>query len=125
MAFFDEIGKKISQTGQGAVKQTKMMANVAKLKSDITDYEIKIKGMYEQIGQKYYEDNRDNAKSPYLEGLNMVKGYQQQIEQLQQQIQEERVMAAGPGQASGQCPNCGATVNEDQIFCTVCGTKIK
>ena len=37
MAFFDEIGKKLSQTGQGMVQKTKEMADVAKLNSNISD----------------------------------------------------------------------------------------
>lgn len=41
MAFFDEIGKKISQTGQGVVQKTKDMADVAKLNSLISEEEEK------------------------------------------------------------------------------------
>ena len=37
MAFFDEIGKKLSQTGQMAVQKTKEMADIAKLNSNISD----------------------------------------------------------------------------------------
>lgn len=39
MAFFDEIGKKITQTGQMAVQKTKNMADIAKLNASLSDEE--------------------------------------------------------------------------------------
>lgn len=39
MALFDQLGKKLAQTGQSAVKKTKDMAEVAKINSMISDEE--------------------------------------------------------------------------------------
>lgn len=51
--FFDDISKKLSQTGQGMVQKTKEMADVAKLNSAITDEEGKINNNYYLIGKLY------------------------------------------------------------------------
>ena len=49
MAFFDELGKKISQTSQGVVQKTKDTAEVIKLNGMISDEEKRINNLYTQI----------------------------------------------------------------------------
>ncbi len=49
MALFDQLGKKLAQTGQSAVKKTKDMAEVAKINSMISDEEKSINNNYYQI----------------------------------------------------------------------------
>lgn len=38
MSFFDEVGKKITDVGQGTLQKTKNMADVAKLNASISGY---------------------------------------------------------------------------------------
>ena len=66
MSFFDEVGKKITDVGQGPIQKTKNMADVAKLNSVISEEEQKIKSAYEQIGQIYVQKYRQNPE-PDLE----------------------------------------------------------
>ena len=41
MAFFDDLGKKISQAGQNAVQKTKEMTDIARINGMISDEEKK------------------------------------------------------------------------------------
>ena len=62
MSFFDEVGKKITDVGQGTIQKTKNMADVAKLNSVISEEEQKIKSAYEQIGQIFVHKYRQNPE---------------------------------------------------------------
>ena len=55
MAIFSEIGKKISETTQNAVKGTKDFAEVTKLNSQISDEQKQIDNAYLQMGKLYYD----------------------------------------------------------------------
>ena len=57
MAFFDDLGKRISNAGQGVAQSTKNFANITKLNSMITEEEKKVDGLFLQIGKMYYENN--------------------------------------------------------------------
>lgn len=116
MAFFDEIGKKISHTGQEAVKQTRIMANVAKYKGNISTLESKIQEVFLQIGRQYFRDHESDPDSAYIVKLDEVKRYLQEIEELQCKIQEEKGVAI--------CSNCGAEVGINTVFCSSCGAKV-
>ena len=53
MAFFDDLGKKLSQAGQSAVQKTKEVADIARLNSAIYDEEKRIDSNYLEIGKLY------------------------------------------------------------------------
>lgn len=116
MAFFDEIGKKISQTGQKAVQKTKEMADVAKLNSTVSDEEKKVSNIYHQIGQLYvslYEDNPEPDFKVLIEQLNESLS---KIEEMKQQIQDIKGVK--------RCTNCGAEIPNNATFCSACGTAV-
>ena len=66
MAFLDEIGKKISQTGQDMMQKTKDTAESMKLNGAIADEEKRIQTLYLEIGKKYYELHAESYE-PALE----------------------------------------------------------
>lgn len=55
MAFFEEIGKRLTDAGQNVAKQTKNLADVTQLNSAISEREKKIAQLFSAIGQAYYE----------------------------------------------------------------------
>lgn len=55
MAFFDEIGKKITDGGQKAAEQARIFAEVSRLNGLITEQERIISQLYSRIGQNYYD----------------------------------------------------------------------
>lgn len=116
MAFFDEIGKKLSQTGQAAVQKTKQMADVAKLNSDISDEEKKSTNIYYQIGQLYVSLHKDNPESDFEVLIDQLNESQTKIENLKQQIQDIKGVK--------RCTTCGAEIPNNATFCSSCGTAV-
>lgn len=116
MEFINEIGKKISQTGQKAVKKTKDMADVAKLNSAISGEEKKINETYFQIGQLYFSKYRENAENDFKVLVEQVSHSLSEIEKLKQQIQHVKGIK--------RCDNCGAEISDNSAFCSGCGAKV-
>ena len=116
MAFFDEIGKKISQTGQVAVQKTKQMADVAKLNSDISDEEKKLTNIYFQIGQLYVSLHNNDPESDFEVLIDQLNETQTKIENLRQQIQDIKGVK--------RCATCGAEIPSNSTFCSSCGTAV-
>lgn len=116
MAFFDEIGKKLSLTGQMAVQKTKEMADVAKLNSNISDEEKKISNAFYQIGQLYVELHGEDFDPDFEVLITQLKESQSNIESLKKQIQDIRGVK--------RCTTCGAEIPNNATFCSSCGTAV-
>ncbi len=116
MGFFDDFGKKMSQVGQNAAQQTKIIAETAKLNSRISDEEKQINNLYIQIGKNYFEANKDNDSAEYKELMVGITDAQARIAQYQEQIRVVKGIR--------NCPNCGAEVPNNSAFCNSCGAKM-
>lgn len=116
MAFFNDLGKKISQTGQMAVQKTKDMADVAKLNSNITEEEKKINNAYYQIGQLFVARYEGNAEDEFKLLIKQLNESQKKIEELKKQIQDIKGVK--------RCATCGAEIPENATFCSFCGAGI-
>ena len=116
MAFFDELGKKLTDGGQKAAEQARAFAEVNKLNSQVSDQEKKMRQVYAQIGRDYYEahtnDPEDCVKAS-VEAINLAK---QTIEKLKAQITAIK--------GGSTCPKCGAAISKGTVFCSQCGEKI-
>ena len=116
MAFFDEIGKKLSQTGQMAVQKTREMADVAKLNSNISDEEKKINNAYYQIGQMYVDLHNDDFEPDFEVLITQLKESQNNVENLKKQIQDIKGVK--------RCTTCGAEIPNNSTFCSSCGSAV-
>lgn len=116
-SFFDEIGKKLSQTGQDAVRKTKDIAEVAKLNSYISDEEERVHTYLYEIGKVYYEENQAKPNAAYLDKMEMVKNALVKIEELNNEIRKIKNIQ--------KCSQCGAEINADSMFCSSCGAKVE
>jgi len=155
MSFFDDVGKKIAQTSQGAAQKAKNIAETVKLNGMISDEESRIKDLFTQIGRTYYEACGGNAPEPqfadYVAGINdasaKIAAYNDQIKQLKGIVKCAKcggdvpvnsafcnncgtaVIAAStaPATTSGanRCSACGMELAADTAFCTGCGNKIE
>ena len=154
MAFFEEIGKKITQTGQGAVQKTKNMTEIVKLNGQISDEEKKINQFIAQIGNAYFEKYADQLAPemlPFINGIkeskSKINDYSEQIKQIKGivkcakcggdvEINAQFCASCGqnmnlvssenaPAEAGGTaCTGCGKTIDAGKSFCTGCGQKI-
>jgi len=113
MAFFDDLGKKLSQAGQSAVQKTKEMTDIAKLNGMISDEEKKIKDTYYKIGKLYVETHQSVCENEFADMLSAINESENKIKEYKDQIQEIKGIE--------KCSKCGAEVANGAAFCGVCG----
>lgn len=116
MAFFEEIGKKISQTGQDMVQKTKDTAETMRLNSAISDEEKRMQGLYAEIGQRYFELHADSYEPELEELVLSVKECNTRIENYSEQIKRLKGIV--------RCPHCNGEVAYGAPFCSTCGSKM-
>lgn len=117
MAFFDDLGKKISDAGQSTIQKTKDLADTAKYTSQISDEEKNIKTNYALIGELYYEEIKDQPGDAYAQYVEKITESKNKINEYKNKIEEMK--------GRGKCPNCGASVALDDVFCASCGQKME
>lgn len=115
MAFFEDLGKKISQTSQDAVQKAKDTAEILKLNGMISDEEKKIKAKYIEIGKKYFETYAEACNTCFADMINEIKASQSNIDVYKEQIKQLKGIT--------KCPDCGADLASGDAFCTNCGKK--
>ena len=117
MAFFETLGKKITETSQEVVQKTKDTAEILKLSSMISDEESQLKEYYIELAKAYYEANKDSIPEDYASHFAKITEKLTTISSLNDQINKVKGMFP--------CPNCGASLPSDALFCSSCGTKIE
>lgn len=117
MAFFDDLGKKISKAGQSAIDKGRELADVTKIKLAIADEEKKLDEAYKSIGKLFVEKIGERAEGEFSELVSQAKAYGVKIEELRQQIKDIKGIAV--------CPKCNAEIQADALFCNVCGAKVR
>ena len=115
MAFFDDIGKKISQAGTGALQKTKELADVTRINGLISDEEKRMNNSFYQIGKVYVSLHADNCEPDFADLIEAIKESEAKVADLKQQIQIIRGIK--------RCSNCGAEVASNAVFCNSCGAK--
>lgn len=113
MAFFDDLGRKISQAGQSAVQKTKDMTDVARINGAIAEEEKKINNSYFQIGKLYVANHPDDYESEFAGMIGAIRESEIKIRDYRQQVQEIKGVV--------RCEKCGAEVANNAAFCSSCG----
>lgn len=154
MSFFDNIGKKISDVGQGVAKQTQNFTESARLNNQISSLKKQMAQVLGQLGQDYYSKHCQDEgceEWDYIQNVNdlfaQLKQCQADLDRLSQAYRCPACGAVVPSDnrfcsacgapvakaaestvpaASGNkyCPNCGNVVEDDACFCCVCGTRL-
>lgn len=117
MAFFEQIGKKITDAGQGAAQSAKNLADVTKLNSSISDKEKKISQLYFAIGEAFFQAHKGEVGGEQSENIAAINALLAEIDQCREEIKQIKGVT--------KCPNCGADVKLGAAFCSACGTKME
>lgn len=116
MAFFEQLGKKLSDAGQNVAQQTKNLADVTQLNGAIAAKEKKIAQLYGAIGQSYYNAHKDDPFAETLDLIQEINHLYGQIDENQEKIKQIKGIVT--------CENCGADVPPEYSFCNACGTRV-
>lgn len=116
MAFFDELGKKLSQAGQTAVQKGKELADIAKLNSAVSDEERKIDDNYREIGKRYFSLHGENPDVDFAAMVEAIRESEGKIVEYKQQIKDIKGVVC--------CEKCGAEVPNNAAFCSACGAPL-
>jgi uncharacterized protein YpuA (DUF1002 family) len=117
MEFFNKISDKIVSTGAEVSQKAKEVSQVVSLKNKIHTEEGKITQLYQNIGQKFFEDHKDDEDAAYAEDIRSIIAAKEGIRTLKEQINEIN--------GTGTCPQCNETISADAAFCPKCGAKIE
>ena len=117
MAFFEDLGKKISETSSGVVKKTKDTAEVMKLSATLTDEEKALEKAYSHLGEAYLNAHPEDYDEKLANFVALVNESKEKIEQYRAEIYRLKGFIA--------CQNCGNMVPADTVFCTSCGTRMQ
>jgi len=117
MSVFNELTQKVSNTAKAAAKKSNDIVEITKLNMSISAEEDKIKKLYTEIGKALYEAYKKGEVLPdaFRESCEKIKTYDENIKHMKQKVLELKNLKA--------CPNCGAELEADVLYCSKCGTK--
>ena len=116
MDFFEHISHKVAKAGREVSQQTKNMADIARMNSDISMEEKRILQTYREIGQAYYELHKNDSETEFSEKLEIISESVKKIEGLKEQIKGIKGLK--------KCPECGVDISSDALFCPSCGERV-
>ena len=151
MAFFENIGNAIKNTGNKVSSGAKDLTQKTKLNAEISRLKGETTRRYTALGEMYYAKSTGaepaNDLQPVMEEIG---GLLAQIDEKEKQVaqidadaearkreaearrEEERARkAAESGQAPQgpapgvRCANCGAEISAGSKFCMICGTAVQ
>lgn len=116
MAFFERLGKRITDTSQGVAQKTKDLTEVIRLNNAISEKEKKILQLYQELGQAYFEGHRHDLDSDVQPMIDQLNQLHEEIVFAQEEIKQLKGVQ--------KCPSCGAEIPMHATFCNACGAKI-
>ena len=116
MAFFEEMGRKLSQTSQDVVQKTKDTTEISRINGMIIDEEKTISLMFDQMGKSYFDAHKDDEAPEFAALINKIKESRAKIEEHKENI--KRIRGIMP------CPHCGQEINYGVPFCSFCGKRV-
>lgn len=114
MAFFEQLGKKITDASQGVAQSGKNVMDVARLNNLISDKKKQIAANYSALGEAYYAAHKDDANPEQSRFVFAIKALFDDIERAENEIKQIKGVV--------KCPTCGADIPLGAAFCSVCGT---
>ena len=117
MAFFEDLGKKLTKVGEAAAEKTKEVAEFTKVNAKILDIQNKLDKAYIQIGRKYLELHPANEEDDMKDVVNAAYELEDQLKELRKQLQDLKGVI--------KCPVCGCECDGKAVFCSKCGAELE
>ncbi len=117
MAFFEDLGKKLTKVGEATVQKTKEVADFTKANAKILEIQNKLDKAYIEVGKKYLEIHPANDEEEMKDVVDAVYALEDQLKELKKQLQELK--------GTVKCDVCGNECDSDDAFCRKCGAELK
>lgn len=117
MAFLDDIDKKLTMLGQGAIQKTREVSDTARISASIRNLENQKKDYLVNLGLIFCSKHREVADEEACRIMGKIDAANEQILSLQEQISRLK--------GTISCPNCHAEISRNSLFCNHCGTKVQ
>ena len=115
MAFWSDLGKKISDTTQSVVEKTKTSTDTLRLNGLISDEERNVQRIYAEIGKKYMELHGADGDPDFAGLMQEYQTSKAKMEEYRSQIRRNKHLLI--------CAGCGAEIPETVLYCTRCGAE--
>ena len=117
MAFFEDLGKKLTKVGEAAAEKTKEVAEFTKVNAKILDTQNKLDKAYIEVGKRYVELHPANEEDEMKSAVEAVYGLEDRLKELRKQLQDLK--------GTLKCEICGAECAAEAVFCSKCGAELK
>lgn len=117
MAFFDELGKIISDKSKEAAGKVKDLTGVIQLKSKLSSEKEKVNKAYINLGKVYYDRHDAAAEEEYAADFELIRTGLVRMAELEDEISEL--------EGNRVCAECGAKVEREAMFCSKCGAPME
>lgn len=117
MNFFNKATNAVEAMGKNVSKAAKDNVEIVKCSSAIDSCEKKIKEVYTEIGDRYYNSDPDVSRDAFADLFEVVDANKKQIEELKERLQNLKGIVI--------CKECGTELSKDAKFCRSCGAKIE
>lgn len=153
MAFFDDLGAKLSKTGQITMQKANGLADITKLNLRTSELNKSIQENYTKLGSQYYALHGSEPEEGLAELCAVIAQANEELEKIRLEIQRIKQIKVCPScghenpsnasfccncsaalpefpkkeeaPAAGKvCPKCGAQMPENAQFCTQCGCRL-
>lgn len=117
MAFFEELGKTLSDKGKEAAKKAKDITEALQLKSQLSAEKEKINQAYVKLGKAYYDSHLSSDEEKFAGEFETIRAGLMKMAELEDEICEL--------EGSRVCAECGAKIEKGALFCSRCGAKME
>ena len=88
MAFFEDLGKKLTKVGEVTAQKTKEVAEFTKVNAKILDVQNKLDKAYIEVGKKYLSLHPENEEEDMMAVVTVVYDLEEQLKDLKLQLQD-------------------------------------
>lgn len=117
--FFEDLGKRITETAEAVSKKTEEVVGVQKIKSQIRVLERNNEKDFQTIGKMVYDKFKQGEVSD-VKFIELCEAVEERKESVEAYLKE----IAGL-QGKDICPNCKNHIEPDMAYCPKCGTRLE
>ena len=116
MAFFEELGKVISDKSKEAAGKVKDITGVIQLKTRLSSEKEKVNKAYIALGKAYYDKHEASVEEALSAEFETIRTGLIKMAELEDEIAEL--------EGTRVCAECGAKVERNAAFCSKCGASM-